>query len=48
MKNRPVGDELFHEGGRAGGQAVSQTYTMKLIVVFRSFAQAPSKGNTVE
>ena len=34
MKIRPMEDELFHEGGRAGGHA-------KLIVAFCSFANAP-------
>jgi len=34
MKNRPVGDELFH----TDGQTDSMT---KLIVAFRNFASAP-------
>jgi hypothetical protein len=37
MKIRPVEDELFC----ADGQTDSQTYTTKLIVAFRNFANPP-------
>lgn len=37
MKMRPVGDELFHAGGRTD----RQTYMTKLIVAFGNFASAP-------
>jgi hypothetical protein len=37
---RPVGLELFHAGGRAGGR----TDMTKLFVAFRSFANAPQKA----
>jgi len=39
MKIRPVGADLICAGGRAGGQ----TDMTKLIVSFRSFANAPEK-----
>jgi len=52
MKNCSVGSELFYEGGQANvrtdRQSDRQTDTIKLIVVFRSFAQSPYKGNAVE
>jgi hypothetical protein len=38
VKIRPVGAELFHEAG----QMEKQTYTTKLIVDFRNFANAPN------
>ena len=37
MKIRPVGSELFHAVGQAGGHA----YMTKVIVTFPSFANAP-------
>jgi hypothetical protein len=37
MKIRPLGAQLFH----ADGQTHRQTDTMKLIVAFRNFANAP-------
>jgi len=37
MKIRPVGAELFH----ADGRTYRRTDMMKLIVVFRDFANAP-------
>jgi hypothetical protein len=39
MKIRPVGDESFHEDGRADGLAD----VTKIILAFRSFANAPRK-----
>jgi hypothetical protein len=40
MKIRPVGAELFHADGRTDGR----TDMTKLIVAFRSFANAPKNG----
>jgi hypothetical protein len=41
MKIRPLGEELFH----AHGQTVGQTEMTKVIVTFRSFANAPKNRN---
>jgi hypothetical protein len=45
MEIRPVGAEFFHmdrhTDGRTDRQAGWQTYITKLIVAFRSFANAP-------
>jgi len=43
MKISPVGAELFHAYGRAGGR----TDMTKLVVAFRNFANAPKKGMCV-
>ena len=44
MKIRPVGAELFHADGRTGGRMNRRKDIMrKLIVVFRNFANSPSK-----
>ena len=43
MRVCPMGAELFHMGGRAGGRTDRQTDIMKLIVAFRNFAKAPTK-----
>ena len=42
VKIRPIGAKLFH----AEGQTERQTEVSKLVVAFRSFANAPKKNNT--
>jgi len=42
-KIRPVGAELLHAIGRAGGRACGRTDVTKLIVAFRNSANAPKK-----
>jgi hypothetical protein len=41
MKIRPVGAELYHADGGAGGRTDGQTDMTNLIVAFRKFANAP-------
>jgi len=41
MKIHPVGAELLHAVGRTDGRTDRQTDMTKLIVAFRSFANAP-------
>jgi len=43
MKIRPVGAELFHADKRTGGRTDGWT-EMKLIVVFRKFANGPENS----
>jgi len=43
VKIRPVGTELFLADGRTDGHRNRRTDMTKLIVVFRSFANAPEK-----
>jgi hypothetical protein len=43
MKICPVGAQLFHADGRIDRGADSQTDVTKLIVAFRSFANASKK-----
>jgi len=45
MQIHPVGVELFHAGGWAGGQTDKRTNMMKLTVAFRNFANAPKHEN---
>jgi len=40
VKNRRVGAELLHAGGRTD----AQTYVTKLIFAFRNFTNAPKSG----
>jgi Fe-S-cluster formation regulator IscX/YfhJ len=42
---RPVGAELFHEGGQADRETDRQTDMTKLIVAFRNFENAPKNTN---
>ena len=44
MKIRPVGAELFHEGGRKDEPTVRRTDMTKLIVAFRNFVNAPKNS----
>jgi len=47
MEIRLLGAELFHTDMRMEGSTDGQTDMSKLIVTFRSFANAPQKGRII-